>query len=78
MVGFAFIVEGMSVTPRPVLWRRDIFGGRGSVMFWGGVPQHHWTELVVIACNLSAVRYREDILPHVVPFMQAHGTLPAR
>ena len=37
-------------------------------MVWGGVSQHHLTELVVIA-----VRYREDILlPHVVPFLQAH------
>ena len=36
-------------------------------------PQHHRTELVVIAGNLNAERYREDILlPHVVPFLQAH------
>jgi hypothetical protein len=42
-------------------------------MVWGGVPQHHRTELVVIAGNLNAVRYRKDIhLPHVVPFLQAH------
>ena len=42
-------------------------------MVWGGVSQHHWTELVVIAGNLNAERYREDILlPHVVPFLQAH------
>ena len=42
-------------------------------MVWGGVSQHHQTELVVIAGNLNAVRYREDILlPHVVPFLQAH------
>ena len=42
-------------------------------MVWGGVSQHHRTELVVIAGNLNAVRYREDILlPHVVPFLQAH------
>ena len=42
-------------------------------MVWGGVSQHHWTELVVIAGNRNAVRYREDIiLPHVVPFLQAH------
>ena len=34
-------------------------------MVWGGVSPHHRTELVV--------RYREDILlPHVVPFLQAH------
>ena len=52
---------------------RDRFGGGGSVVVWGGVSQHHRTELVVIAGNLNAVRYREDIiLPHVVPFLQAH------
>ena len=42
-------------------------------MVWGGVSQHHRTELVVIAGNLNAVHYREDILlPHVVPSLQAH------
>ena len=42
-------------------------------MVWGGMSQHHRTELVVNAGNLNAVRYREDILlPHVVPFLQAH------
>ena len=52
---------------------RDRFGGGGSVMVWGGVSQHHRTELVVIADNFNAVRYREDILlPHVVPILQAH------
>ena len=52
---------------------RDRFGGGGSVMVWGGVSQHHRTELVVIAGNLNAVLYRENILlPHVVPFLQAH------
>uniref|UniRef100_A0AAZ3Q7W6 Transposase Tc1-like domain-containing protein n=1 Tax=Oncorhynchus tshawytscha TaxID=74940 RepID=A0AAZ3Q7W6_ONCTS len=52
---------------------RDRIGGGGSVMVWGVVSQHHRTELVVIAGNLNAVRYREDILlPHVVPFLQAH------
>uniref|UniRef100_A0A673XBW2 Uncharacterized protein n=1 Tax=Salmo trutta TaxID=8032 RepID=A0A673XBW2_SALTR len=52
---------------------RDRFGGGGSVMVWGGVSQHHRTECDVIAGNLNAVCYREDILlPHVVPFLQAH------
>ena len=38
-----------------------------------GVSQNHRTELVVNAGNLNAVCYREDILlPHVVPFLQAH------
>jgi hypothetical protein len=33
----------------------------------------HRTDLVVIAGNLNAAHYREDILlPHVVPFLQAH------
>ncbi|CDQ81397.1 unnamed protein product [Oncorhynchus mykiss] len=42
-------------------------------MVWGNVSQHNRTELVVIAGNLNTVRYREDILlPHVVPFLQAH------
>ena len=42
-------------------------------MVWGGVSQHHRTELVVIAGHLHAVRYREDILlPHVEPVPQAH------
>ena len=59
MVGFAFIVEGMRVTPRPVLWSGINMGG--SVV-WGGVSQQHRTELVVIAGNLNAVCYREDIL----------------
>ena len=35
---------------------RDRFGGGGSVMVWGGVSQHHRTELVVIAGNFNAVR----------------------
>ena len=40
-------------------------------MTWGGVSQHHQNELVVIAGNLNAVRYRKDILfPNVVPFLQ--------
>ena len=59
MVRFAFIFEGMSITPRPVLW--------------SDVSQHHRTELVVNAGKLNAVRNKEDIfLPHVVPFLQDH------
>ena len=42
-------------------------------MVWGGVSQHNRTELVVIAGNLNTVRYREDILLHlVVPVLQAY------
>ena len=47
---------------------QDRFGGGGSVMVLGGVSPHHRTKLVVIAGDLNAVHYREDILlPHVVP-----------
>uniref|UniRef100_A0A8L0DV99 Tc1-like transposase DDE domain-containing protein n=1 Tax=Oncorhynchus mykiss TaxID=8022 RepID=A0A8L0DV99_ONCMY len=52
-------------------WDRS--GGGGSVMVWGGVSQQYGTVFVVIEGNLNAVRYRDAILlPHVVPFLQAH------
>ena len=72
MVRKAFIVEGMSVTPRPVLWSGIHLEVEG--LSWSGVVcQHHRTELVVTAGNLNTVCYREDILlPHVVLFLQAH------
>ena len=45
-------------------------------MVWSGVSQYHRTELVVIAGNLNAVCYREDILlNHVAPFLQAHADM---
>ena len=57
---------------------RDRFGGGGSVMGWRGVSYYHRTELVVIAGKLNAVCYREEILlPHEVPFLQAHPDPPA-
>ena len=71
MVGFWFIVKGMNVTEACSL-ERDLFGGGGSIMVWGGVSQHHRTELVIVG-NLNAVHYREHILlPHAVPFLQPH------
>ena len=80
MVVFVFNVKGMSVTKACTL-ERDRFGGRGSIMVWSagsvmvcsGGSQHQRTELIVTAGNLNAVSYREYILlPHVVPFLQAH------
>ena len=42
-------------------------------MVWGGVSQHHRTVPVMTTSYLNSKRYREDILlPHVVPFLQAH------
>uniref|UniRef100_A0AAZ3RD48 Transposase Tc1-like domain-containing protein n=1 Tax=Oncorhynchus tshawytscha TaxID=74940 RepID=A0AAZ3RD48_ONCTS len=50
---------------------RDRFGGGGSIMVWGGISQHHRTELVIISDNLNVVCYMEDIL------LPLCGTLPA-
>jgi hypothetical protein len=75
MVGFAFIVEGLSVTPKPVLWSGIDLEVEGP-SWSGAVCQHHRTERVVIAGNLNAVCYREDVLlPRVVPFLQAHSDM---
>lgn len=49
---------------------RDRFGG-GSVMVWGGISHGVKSPLVVVQGNLTAVRYRDEILrPHVVPLFQ--------
>ena len=70
MVRFAFIVEGMSVASRPVFWSRIDLEVEGPS--WSGAVCHSIIGLSFIG-NLNAVRYREDILlPHVVPFLQAH------
>ena len=72
MVGFALIVEGISVTPRPVLWSGIDLEVEGSSWSWA-VCHYHRAELVVIGGSLNAVRYREDnLLPHVISFLQAH------
>ena len=63
MVGFAFIVEGMSVTPRAVLWSGIDLEVEGPSV-WGGMSPHHRTELVVIAGNLNAVRHPAMTLQH--------------
>jgi hypothetical protein len=51
---------------------RDRFGG-GSVMVWGGISHGLKSLLIVIAGNLTGVRYRGEILrPVAVPFVQQH------
>jgi hypothetical protein len=40
---------------------RDRFGG-GSVMVWGGISHGLKSPLIVIAGNLTGVRYRDEIL----------------
>lgn len=52
---------------------KDRFGG-GSVMVWGGISHGLKTPLIVIAGNLTAVRYRDEVLqPCAVPFVQQHN-----
>src|ERR1700729_3476231 len=48
--------------------------GGGSVMVWGGITANRRTQLVLIRGNLTAVRYRDEIVrPHIVPFSRAVG-----
>ena len=49
-----------------------MFGG-GSVMVWGGISHRLESLLIVIAGNLTGVRYRDEILrPVAVPFVEQH------
>ena len=52
------------------------FGG-GGVMVWGAICNDQKTRLVTIQGNLTAQRYRDEVLrPVVLPFVQQHqGTL---
>jgi hypothetical protein len=53
--------------------QRQSFGG-GSVMVWGGITAHSRTPLVVIAGNLTGIRYRDEIVqPYVIPFIHAQA-----
>ena len=43
-------------------------------MLWGGISHGLKSQLVVIDGNLTAARYRDEILrPHVIPFLQQHN-----
>ena len=49
---------------------RNMFGG-GSLMVWGGISHGLKSPLIVIAGNLTGVRYRDEILrPVAFPFVQ--------
>lgn len=53
----------------------DRFGG-GSVMVWGAISYTGRSDLVVVEGNLTAVRYRDEILrPHDLPIMNRHREL---
>ena len=51
---------------------RDRFGG-GSVMVWGGIAYGRRTQLHNLRGNLNAIRYRDEILSHLLPFLQQHN-----
>ena len=51
---------------------KDRFWG-GSAMVWGGISHGLKSPLIVIAGNLTGVRYRDEIVrPVAVPFVQHH------
>ena len=54
------------------VFERDKYWG-GSVMVWGGISQCVKSPLIVVPGNLTAVRYRDEILrPVAVPLVQQH------
>jgi hypothetical protein len=41
---------------------------------WGGITAHGRTPLVVVAGNLTGIRYWDEIVqPYVIPFIQAQA-----
>jgi hypothetical protein len=53
----------------------DNFGG-GSLMMWGAISSAQKTQMVPISGNLSAMRYRYEVLtPHMLPQWTSVGTL---
>ena len=49
------------------------FGG-GTVMVWEGKTAHGRTPLVVVAGNMTGIRYRDELVqPYVISFIQAQA-----
>ena len=54
---------------------RDRFGG-GFVMVWGGIAHGIKSQLIIFAGNMTAVRYRDEILrPVAVPLVQQRNLI---
>ena len=54
---------------------RDRFGG-GSVMVWGGIAHGIKSQLIIVAGNMTAVMYRDEILrPVAVPLVQQRNLI---
>ena len=55
--------------------KRDRFEG-GSVMAWGGIAHGIKSQLIIVAGNMTAVRYRDEILcPVAVPLVQQRNLI---
>ena len=51
------------------------FGG-GSVMVWGGIAHGKKSQLIIVAGNMTTVRYRDEILrPVAVPLVQQRNLI---
>ena len=73
MVGFAFIVEGMSVPPRPVLWSGINLEVEGPS--WSAAVCHSIIRLSLLslqAISMLCVTGTTSSSLMVVPFLQAH------
>ena len=54
---------------------QDRFGG-GSVMVWEGIAHGIKSQLIIVAGNMTAVRYRDEILrPVAVPLVQQRNLI---
>ena len=54
---------------------RDRFGG-GSVIVWGGIAHGIKSQLIIVAGNMTAVRYKDEILrPVAVPLVQQRNLI---
>ena len=54
---------------------RDRFGG-DSVMVWGGIAHGIKSQLIIVAGNMTAVRYKDEILrPVAVPLVQQRNLI---
>ena len=54
---------------------RDRFGG-GSVMVWGGIAHGIKSQLIIVAGNMTAVSYRDEVLrPVAVPLVQQRNLI---
>ena len=52
------------------VYESDRFGG-GSVMVWAGICHDDRTQIKIVQETLTVVKYRDDILDHIVlPFLQ--------